>query len=65
MRSNRQQENGLRPFVFDKIEYDLQVVARAARPGTVQFTFEFVRLQAGMKAVYGEQFQGGLKVPGG
>lgn len=65
MRSNRQQENGLRPFIFDKIEYDPQVVARATRPGAVQFTFEFVCLQAGMKAVYSEQFQGGLEVPGG
>jgi hypothetical protein len=56
MRSNRQQENGFRPFIFDKIEYDPQVIARASRPGAVQFTFEFVRLQAGMKAVCGEQF---------
>ena len=65
VRSNRQHEDRLRPFIFDKIEYDPQVVARATRPGAVQFTFEFVRLQTWMKAIYGEQFQSGLEVPGG
>jgi hypothetical protein len=57
-----EQEDALRSFVSDKLEYDPQVVACAARPTSFQLTLEFVGLQTGMKAVRGKQFQGRLKV---
>jgi hypothetical protein len=39
-------------------------VARAARPGSFQFTLKFVGFQAGMEAVCGKQFQGRMEVFG-
>jgi hypothetical protein len=62
--SKGQEENALSSFVFNKLEYDPQVIARAARPGSFQFAFKFVGLRAGMKAVCGKQFQGRLNVLG-
>ena len=51
--------------MFNKTEHDPQVVARAARPGTLQLTLELVRFETRMKAVCGQQFQCGLKILGG
>jgi hypothetical protein len=65
VRSKAQQEDSLRPFMFDKIEHDPKVVACAARPGTPQLTLQLVGFKTGMKAVCGEQLQGRLKVLGG
>ena len=61
MRSESQQENCFRALMLDKLEYNSQVVPRAASPSSFQFAFELVGFEAGMEAIRGEQVQDQLK----
>jgi len=55
--AGRFEQDRLSAIVFDELEDHAQVVTGAARPRTDESSFEFVRLELGMKSVFGQQGQ--------